>query len=352
MTKKIKCFSLSLFLSLSLLSSVLSFDIQASAAEEKISSTESKAAKASPKKIGPKAVLYALLLQTGFPSKPGDLIAHLWKKHSKRASFRKGIQEPKRTDPTRTLLKEVFHGVFGGALFAATKRKLTGPCKNDPAVKKGLVLIHGTGTDGASQWPAVESWLKEAGIINVLTVNYNSHQKIKLSCADIWKQVRERFSPEDELLVIGHSQGGLIARALVDHKECRESENKQNPKITSVFCLNAPLKGSLMVDLLDPHKKEGQEFHDSYYDMSTESSFIEELKEGITENQFSVKSGIRILEVVSENDTFVHPSYSYSYGTENVISLGIPGAGHFTAAIHGSFWRYTLIPEIKKHYDH
>jgi hypothetical protein len=99
-----------------------------------------------------------------------------------------------------------------------------------------IILIHGSGSS-SFQWGVAEIylWLNN---YQYLSVDYNSKQNITKSTWDIIEKIKLFDSKHKDIILIDHSQGGLIARDIYNHKDFK---NYANPK--KIFILNSPQLG-------------------------------------------------------------------------------------------------------------
>lgn len=199
-----------------------------------------------------------------------------------------------------------------GILFLAGPRNVEFGNKTD----KLIVLIHGSGV-GEWQWNVAKAYLCLFRLSH-MTVGYDSSKRVDISCQNVWEQI-----PLDrEVALIGHSQGGLIARSIAN-----------NLNATKIFFLNTPQKGSPLLDWLYPIE-ENKIRSDSDIDMRYGSDFIKKLPTELKSETF---------EIVGIND-FVRDSQSIFYG-KNIYHSWF---GHYFSAVNPYLWIQYITPELKK----
>jgi pimeloyl-ACP methyl ester carboxylesterase len=114
--------------------------------------------------------------------------------------------------------------------------------------KPVAILIHGTGIDSI-QWGVAKLYLWTKGI-PWYCVNYNHSQRILQSKEDVLAECKKELVLESrkhrKVFLIGHSQGGIIARLL--HSQCREDPSL-GLDVQKTFLLHAPQKGALIIKL-------------------------------------------------------------------------------------------------------
>ena len=117
----------------------------------------------------------------------------------------------------------------------------------DPSVTTSfppVILIHGL-YHNASAWIFYRWWLRRAGYQRVYLFNYNSLKSSFWEISDQlnkWMAETARSFPGEAVLVIGHSLGGLLAKAYAGRKDVDEG-----PAVRALVTLGSPHKGSKMV---------------------------------------------------------------------------------------------------------
>jgi len=107
-----------------------------------------------------------------------------------------------------------------------------------------IILVHGL-YHNVSAWTLYRRWLGAAGFSNIAFMGYSSwnqtfHELVK-RLEQLIAQARERF-PDKPPILIGHSLGGLLARACVQSLE-------DSSHIGGVITLGAPHQGSKLAVL-------------------------------------------------------------------------------------------------------
>jgi hypothetical protein len=181
---------------------------------------------------------------------------------------------------------------------------------------KLVILIHGTGASHW-QWAVAKVYLYVKGI-EFMSVSYNSDQEIIKSCEDVINYI-SLFKENKDIILIGHSQGGLIARSI---------HHKIQSKMT--FLINTPQKGAIIINWLFPNKLEE---NNSLNDMRCDSDFINNLS--------SLKDSDNIYEIVGLND-FIRPEHCICLGKNIYFSW----FGHYFSAVNPILWFNYIIPNI------
>lgn len=186
-----------------------------------------------------------------------------------------------------------------------------------------VILIHGTGVSDW-QWANAKLYLYLSKI-PCFSVKYDHSQSINISCENVKNQIISycQLQNNNNIIVIGHSQGGLIARCI---------HNEINSKMS--FLINAPQKGAPIINWLYPESQK-HKYSNSLNDMRPNSNFIENLP--------NIEDHERIYEIIGLNDIV---------GAENCISFGkyiyISWFGHYFSAVNPYLWYNYIIPKIRK----
>ncbi len=123
-------------------------------------------------------------------------------------------------------------------------KSLWEPTPSGSASSPPVILIHGL-YHNASAWIFYRWWLRQSGYQRVYHFNYNS---LKLTFPEIsgqldkWMTETARSFPGEAVLMVGHSLGGLLARAYAGRKD-----GDRGPAVRAVVTLGSPHKGSRMV---------------------------------------------------------------------------------------------------------
>jgi hypothetical protein len=186
---------------------------------------------------------------------------------------------------------------------------------------KLVVLIHGTSVNDW-QWAVAKLYLY---LFNIpcMTVNYNSKQPINESCDEVFNQIMSANNEKNnDIILIGHSQGGLIARKIHD---------QVNSKMT--FLMNTPQKGAPILNWMYPNKSNQPCSRD---DMKFDSEFIKSLP--------ILKNFENIHEIVGLNDA-ISIEHCISYGKHVYFGW----TGHYYSAVNPLLWLNYIIPAIKNY---
>jgi len=98
---------------------------------------------------------------------------------------------------------------------------------------KTIVWVHGLNSSHRS----FSYLVNQVDDHNTVLVNYDSHQPLKKSIGQVIKQLP---SIDDEIVIIGHSLGGVIATLVSDI----------DPRISSLVTISSPLAGSKAANIV------------------------------------------------------------------------------------------------------
>lgn len=182
-----------------------------------------------------------------------------------------------------------------------------------------VVLIHGSGVSDW-QWAVAKAYLYVLKL-EFMSVKYNSIQSIVNSCDDVVQQIRNNIPINKSIVLIGHSQGGLIARSIADKVKAKK-----------VFLMNTPQRGAVLLNWLYP-KEENYDCSDN--DMRYDSPFLRSLP--------SIKTTDKIYEIVGLND-YVRSEHCIHFDQYVYESW----FGHYFTAANPYLWLKYIIPNILK----
>ena len=135
------------------------------------------------------------------------------------------------------------HIIMISASPLAFVKRLWQPGSGDSTSSPPVILIHGL-YHNASAWIFYRWWLRRAGYQRVYLFNYNSLKstfwEIK-GQLDKWIVETARSFPGEAVLMVGHSLGGLLAKAYAGRED-----GDQGPAVRAVVTLGSPHKGSRM----------------------------------------------------------------------------------------------------------
>lgn len=198
-----------------------------------------------------------------------------------------------------------------------------------------IVLIHGT-SGGPWQWIFANQCLISAGFESHC-MSYASENRIAKSAALLFKDLCELAAgTQRPFVLIGHSQGGILARML--YEQCKEEENML---CTKVFILHAPQKGTKAARMwngllasvgLDSHVK------DSMRDMEDGAEFVRFYE------QCCVKpDDPNVFEAAGSKDYVQAKEALFSSLPANRY---IGDYGHYSAMVDKKLWTKFIVPNL------
>lgn len=149
---------------------------------------------------------------------------------------------------TNWVLKGLFSSILSQIIVLCSYplvfvKRLWHPGSGDSTTSPPVILIHGL-YHNASAWVFYRWWLRRAGYRRVYAFNYKS---LKYGFWEVYQQLDEwmleiggSFRGE-EIVMVGHSIGGLLAKAYAGRKN-----GTQGPKVRAVVTLGAPNRGTRM----------------------------------------------------------------------------------------------------------
>lgn len=141
-------------------------------------------------------------------------------------------------------LSVLSHGVVIGSLPLALVRQLWRPSSGASAASPPVILIHGL-YHNASAWIRLRWALKRAGYERLYAFNYSSFgPDFHEICGQLERWIMEisRAFPGEGVILVGHSMGGLLAKAYAARKDA-----SQGPAVRAVVTLGTPHGGSKAV---------------------------------------------------------------------------------------------------------
>ena len=198
-----------------------------------------------------------------------------------------------------------------------------------------VVLVHGT--DGGDwQWLVARQYLKDAGYQSKC-LSYNSQNRVADSCSSLFTNLQamlEEEAPGRNFVLIGHSQGGLLARMLYER-----SKTLPVP-CTKVFILHAPQKGTSAARLWNKLRSSiGLSNYESLKDMEDGTEFVNYYKEHCVDPQDPcVYEAAGSLDYVREDEAFYSSLPSKRY---------VGHYGHYSPMVDKSLWHTFIIPNLE-----
>lgn len=209
--------------------------------------------------------------------------------------------------------------------------------RNMHAQDATLVLIHGTGVNDF-QWGMAKFYLRVQNI-HYITVNYDYSQPVRKSCQDVMDQIVDQVRGDSsssqlckkhKLSLVGHSQGGLIARLLHNHYHKQEHHHIS----VNSFVLNAPQNGSKLLNRVNKLRN-GTAAHK---DMEHNSEFIQYYRSYCDVD-------INVFEIAGVND-FVDSSTAFMRCKDSKHRYYAWGS-HYSTAVNPFLWFCYIIPRVK-----
>ena len=153
-----------------------------------------------------------------------------------------------------------------------------------------ILLIHGY-MHNSSAWAYLKGWLSQEGIGPIYCLNLGYPFRPIRDFAEKVRQKAEQIEQEtkrSDLILIGHSMGGLIAAWYAT--QCAPG------KVTDVITIGSPLAGTHMAKIgLGPNARE----------MECQSEFLKEFQQAIQKNTFT-----RFYHIGTKTDQIIIPHRS------------------------------------------
>jgi len=208
------------------------------------------------------------------------------------------------------------HVVAIGCYPLVLVRNLWRPAPGSSAACPPVILIHGL-YHNASAWIRFRGPLRRSGYERIYAFNYNSFgpgfQEIS-SHLEQWIVEISRNFPGERIILVGHSMGGLLAKAYAGR-----SDHSRGPGVIAVITLGSPYAGSKMAVFGIGRLAKSLAFG---------SPLIQELK-GIT-----VPSDVPCIALHSPVDNLVLPAESLKPPSEWRVELTDPIC-HVAMLYHG-----------------
>jgi pimeloyl-ACP methyl ester carboxylesterase len=160
------------------------------------------------------------------------------------------LRELSRQRVGRLLLKGIGYGICSQLMVILCYptilwRKLWEPAPVPTCTLPPVLLVHGL-YHNASAWVLYRGWLRRAGFTNVFAWSYSSWQH---DFEELVEQLKRwitanmtRHFPGQKAIILGHSLGGLLARATVSGPE-------PLPCVAAIVTLGTPFQGSKLAVL-------------------------------------------------------------------------------------------------------
>lgn len=190
-------------------------------------------------------------------------------------------------------------------------------CKN----KKMIVFIHSDHSN-INQWAIVRLALTFSGFndhydINILNKTHSHEHTSLLICSDIAKSKIELLMSDnvEELILVGHSLGGLVAAHL--------AENGLKGKVKRVIAISSPFNGSHLIDIANNFGVMNTGMYKEY---------ISGAQKELLKQMYN--SSVEYLFIACENDILVRPQSAIPKTTserDNMVIL--PNVGHYNVKL-------------------
>jgi len=178
-----------------------------------------------------------------------------------------------------------------------------------------VLLIHGYFCNGAYWW-ALERYLQKRGIDNVFTINlepvFGSIDQYAEQVADRVEQLCA-LTGAQQVILVGHSMGGLVARAYVHWFEGRH-------RVAKIITLGSPHHGTESVRLSLVNGRNVRQMHRG-------SRWLAKLN--AAENH---PSPVPITSIHSYDDNLVVPHDSSVLNHDHAKNMAVAGVGHLAMA--------------------
>lgn len=200
-----------------------------------------------------------------------------------------------------------------------------------------IVLVHGTGA-APWQWTVARSYLRAAKLTRVFAPVYESRNCIDDSFQTVWDQVVQKVRDQANVVIIGHSQGGLLARMIYEQAKAEFPETR-----FKVFVLHAPQHGTkaagMWNDLLASLGMRTR-VKPSMKDMEKNSDFVNRYRKMCEQ---AAEDDPNVFEAAGSQD-YVQPSEVFSCASEGNRFTG--DYSHYSPMVDKRLWNEFIIPNI------
>jgi len=213
--------------------------------------------------------------------------------------------------------------------------------------KPAILLLHGSGANEECFFLA-KRWLRKVWDGGIFSVQYSkvwipSNQKTIAEFSEsIHYKIQQicKLTKQQEIIMIGHSMGGLVAAHYAEHHALKEGVI-----VPVIITMGTPWRGSPTIDWI-PKKIQSQR----HQQMNVNSPFVLELNRKV---KLAEDNDLRLyICLQSDGDIMVPPPFALPYHhnkKQNHLDHTFEKQGHYNMCISGTLWTYVcdIISQIR-----
>jgi len=197
-----------------------------------------------------------------------------------------------------------------------------------PDAQKHLVIfIHGLCCNEDCWWlyskandgMSYGDYLQQQGDRTALYVRYNTGLQVRTNGRRLLRELKALLAawpvPVERITLVGHSMGGLVARALID--EAQRKEPELTARISDLVCLGSPHEGAPLARLSATGERLLEAFDLSRpvsRILGVRSRGVRNLEQGLGTTPVSKYEGVRVHLIGSTVGTFEQPGVAETVG--------------------------------------